>query len=193
MKTDKGNNDKKNNSDPKIKNNLKLEGNLQKIKTPNLLSEKDLSIKERDIILKTKYSATLKSSAENFLVDLFEKISTINNYENVNLEVPISAAMAIITNTSWHQPTEAQIEYDFTRECIDNGIYTAAQLEDFDFELEDEEDEEDEETTEDVENDDSEEEKGEEEIKQAEDQVEKRGEEPGNEGTEKNQKGKKNK
>lgn len=139
MKANKGNNDKKDNNDPKIKNNLKLEGNLQKIKTPNLLSEKELNIKERDIILKTKYSATLKSSAENFLVDLFEKISTINNYENVNLEVPISAAMAIITNTSWHQPTEAQIEYDFTRECIDNGIYTVAQLEDFDFELEEEE------------------------------------------------------
>jgi len=174
MKANKGNNDKKDNNDPKIKNNLKLEGNIQKIKTPNLLSEKELNIKERDIILKTKYSATLKSSAENFLVDLFEKISTINNYENVNLEVPISAAMAIITNTNWHQPTEAQIEYDFTRECIDNGIYTVAQLEDFDFELEDEEDIENEETIEDSENDES-------------------GEDRGDEGPEKNQKGGKDK
>lgn len=160
MKANKGNNDKKDNNDPKIKNNLKLEGNLQKIKTPNLLSEKELNIKERDIILKTKYSATLKSSAENFLVDLFEKISTINNYENVNLEVPISAAMAIITNTSWHQPTEAQIEYDFTRECIDNGIYTVAQLEDYDYELEDDEDIELEETIEKLENSSSKEDRG---------------------------------
>ena len=70
--------------------------------------------------------------ASFFLVDLFEKISTINNYENVNLEVPISAAMAIITNTSWHQPTEAQIEYDFTRECIDKGIYEFGQIDEFD-------------------------------------------------------------
>lgn len=160
MKANKGNNDKKDNNDPKIKNNLKLEGNLQKIKTPNLLSEKELNIKERDIILKTKYSATLKSSAENFLVDLFEKISTINNYENVNLEVPISAAMAIITNTSWHQPTEAQIEYDFTRECIDNGIYTVAQLEDYDYELEDDEDIELEENIENLENSESKEDRG---------------------------------
>ena len=182
MKANKGNNDKKDNTDPKIKNNLKLEGNLQKIKTPNLLSEKDLTNKERDIILKTKYSATLKSSAENFLVDLFEKISTINNYENVNLEVPISAAMAIITNTSWHQPTEAQIEYDFTRECIDNGIYTVAQLEDFEFELEDEEDIENEETDEDSANDES---RGE----QGKQQGEEPGEEPGDQEPKKNQKG----
>jgi hypothetical protein len=138
MKENKGNNEKKEGSEAKIKNNLKLEGNIKKIKTPNLLSDKDISLKDRDVILKTKYSATLKSSAENFLVDLFEKISTISNFENVNLEVPISAAMAIITNTSWHQPTEAQIEYDFTRECIDKGIYTVSQIEDMDFELEDE-------------------------------------------------------
>jgi Ser-tRNA(Ala) deacylase AlaX len=97
-----------------------------------------MKLKERDVILKTKYSATLKSSAENFLVDLFEKISTISNYENVNLEVPISAAMAIITNTSWHQPTEAQIEYDFTRECIDKGIYDFQSVEDIDIEDEEE-------------------------------------------------------
>lgn len=140
MKEKKGNNDKKDNNEPKIKNNLKLEGNIQKIKTPIILSEKDLSLKDRDVILKTKYSGTLKSSAENFLVDLFEKISTINNYENVNLEVPISAAMAIITDTSWHQPTEAQIEYDFTRECIDKGIYTVGQLEDLDYDLDEDED-----------------------------------------------------
>lgn len=139
MKENKGNNEKKDSTDPKIKNNLKLEGNIQKIKTPNLLSERELKLKDRDIILKTNYSATLKSSAENFLVDLFEKISTINNYENVNLEVPISAAMAIITNTSWHQPTEAQIEYDFTRECIDNGIYSVAQLDELDFDIEEDE------------------------------------------------------
>ncbi len=136
MKENKGNNEKKEGSDSKIKNNLKLDGNIKKIKTPNLLSDKDLSLKDRDVILKTKYSATLKSSAENFLVDLFEKISTMSNFENVNLEVPISAAMAIITNTSWHQPTEAQIEYDFTRECIDKGIYTTAQIDDMDYELE---------------------------------------------------------
>lgn len=133
MKERKGNNEKKDNSDSKIKNNLKLEGNIQKIKTPNIISDKELSLQNRDIILKTKYSATLKSSAENFLVDLFEKISTINNFENVNLEVPISAAMAIITNTNWHQPSEAQIEYDFTRECIDKGIYTVAQVEEQDY------------------------------------------------------------
>jgi hypothetical protein len=138
MKENKGNNEKKDNSDIKIKNNFKLEESIKKIKTPNLLSEKDLSSQNRDIILKTKYSATLKSSAENFLVDLFEKISTINNFENVNLEVPISAAMAIITNTSWHQPTEAQIEYDFTRECIDKGIHTVVQVEESDYDLEDE-------------------------------------------------------
>jgi hypothetical protein len=140
MKEKKGNNDKKDNTEPKIKNNLKLEGNIQKIKTPIILSEKDLSLKDRDVILKTKYSGTLKSSAENFLVDLFEKISTINNYENVDLEVPISAAMAIITDTSWHQPTEAQIEYDFTRECIDKGIYTVGQLEDLDYDMDEDED-----------------------------------------------------
>lgn len=123
MKENKKNDSSKDIKDSKVKNNLKIDANLQKIKTPTLLTEKEMTMKERDVILKTKYSATLKSSAENFLVDLFEKISTINNYENVNLEVPISAAMAIITNTSWHQPTEAQIEYDFTRECIDKGIY----------------------------------------------------------------------
>lgn len=132
MKENRKNDSKNEAKDSKIKNNLKIEGNLQKIKTPTLLTEKDLKMKERDVILKTKYSATLKSSAENFLVDLFEKISTINNYENVNLEVPISAAMAIITNTSWHQPTEAQIEYDFTRECIDKGIYEFGQVDEFD-------------------------------------------------------------
>ena len=115
-------------------------------------------------------------------MDLFEKISTINNYENVNLEVPISAAMAIITNTSWHQPTEAQIEYDFTRECIDNGIYTVAQLEDFEFELEDEEDIENEETDEDSANDES---RGE----QGKQQGEEPGEEPGDQEPKKNQKG----
>ena len=140
MKDKKWNNDKKDNTEPKIKNNLKLEGNIQKIKTPIILSEKDLSLKDRDVILKTKYSGTLKSSAENFLVDLFEKISTMNNYENVDLEVPISAAMAIITDTSWHQPTEAQIEYDFTRECIDKGIYTVGQLEDLDYDMDEDED-----------------------------------------------------
>ena len=132
MKENTKNDSKNEAKDSKIKNNLKIEANLQKIKTPTLLSEKDLKMKERDVILKTKYSATLQSSAENFLVDLFEKISTINNYENVNLEVPISAAMAIITNTSWHQPTEAQIEYDFTRECIDKGIYEFGQIDEFD-------------------------------------------------------------
>jgi hypothetical protein len=80
--------------------------------------------KDRDIILKTKYSASLKSSAENFLIDLFEKMSTLNDFDNVDIEIPISAAMAIISNISWHQPTEAQVEYHFTRECMDNGLYT---------------------------------------------------------------------
>ena len=143
MKENKGNNEKKENSDSKLKNTIKAEGKLQKLKTPNLLSEKDLKLKDRDIILKSSYSATLKSSAENFLVDLFEKIASINNYENVNLEVPISAAMAIITNTSWHQPSEAQIEYDFTRECIDKGIYPDSDIENIDFELEETEEIED--------------------------------------------------
>jgi hypothetical protein len=139
MKEHKGNNGKFNNNDEKrSKTPIKLEGNLQKITTPKIITEKDNTIKDRDIILKNKYSATLKSSAENFLVDLFEKISTMSNFENVNLEVPISAAMAIITNTSWHQPTEAQIEYDFTRECIDKGLYEFSKVLDFELELEDE-------------------------------------------------------
>lgn len=141
MKENKGNNDKKDNNDSKLKKNIILEGNIQKVKGPSLFTEKELKGKDREIILKTNYSATLKSSAENFLVDLFEKISTINNYENVNLEVPISAAMAIITNTSWHQPSEAQIEYDFTRECLDNGIYNVSPIDDMNFELEEDDDE----------------------------------------------------
>ena len=58
----------------------------------------------------------------------------MSNLEGVNLEVPISAAMAIITNTSWHQPSEAQMEYDFTRECIDKGLYSLQTLEEFEIE-----------------------------------------------------------
>jgi hypothetical protein len=113
---------------------IKIEpSNLQSfIINPN--NDKDLNLKNRDIILKNNYSATLKSSAENFLVDLFERISTMSNLEGVNLEVPISAAMAIITNTSWHQPSEAQMEYDFTRECIDKGLYSIQTLEEFELE-----------------------------------------------------------
>lgn len=94
--------------------------------------------KNRDIILKSKYSAALKSSAENFLIDLFEKISTLNDFDNVDIEIPISAAMAIISNISWHQPTEAQVEYDFTRECMDNGLYAIQVLGDDDLNIEDE-------------------------------------------------------
>jgi hypothetical protein len=90
--------------------------------------DKDIKLQDRDLILKNNYSATLKSSAENFLVDLFEKISSTTNLEGINLEVPISAAMAIIGNISWHQPSEAQMQYDFTRECIDKGIYTLQPL-----------------------------------------------------------------
>lgn len=100
----------------------------------NQNNDKDTKLKDRDIILKNNYSATLKSSAENFLVDLFERIATMSNLEGVNLEVPISAAMAIITNTSWHQPSEAQMEYDFTRECIDKGLYSLQTLEEFEIE-----------------------------------------------------------
>jgi hypothetical protein len=113
---------------------IKIEpSNLQSfIINPN--NDKELNLKNRDIILKNNYSATLKSSAENFLVDLFERISTMSNLEGVNLEVPISAAMAIITNTSWHQPSEAQMEYDFTRECIDKGLYSIQTLEEFELE-----------------------------------------------------------
>jgi len=94
--------------------------------------------KNRDIILKSKYSAALKSSAENFLIDLFEKISTLNDFDNVDIEIPISAAMAIISNISWHQPTEAQVEYDFTRECMDNGLYAIQVLGDGDLDIEEE-------------------------------------------------------
>ena len=60
----------------------------------------------------------------------------MSNLEGVNLEVPISAAMAIITNTSWHQPSEAQMEYDFTRECIDKGLYSLQTLEEFEIDEE---------------------------------------------------------
>ncbi len=84
----------------------------------------EASSDKRDIILRTKYSGILQSAAENFIVGLFEKIGAMNSLEGVNLEVPVTAAMAIITNTSWHQPSESQMEYDFTRECIDRGLIT---------------------------------------------------------------------
>ena len=109
----------------------------------------------------------MKSSAENFLIDLFEKISTLNDFDNVDIEIPISAAMAIISNISWHQPTEAQVEYDFTRECMDNGLYAIQVLGDDDLNIDDEKiktdenniDKEDEEDGEDKENGEDKEEK----------------------------------
>ena len=110
-----------NNSNNPIKPNSPIK--TDNIQTPSFNQISQEKQKDRDIILKTKYSASLKSSAENFLIDLFEKIPTLNDFDNVDIEIPISVAMAIISNISWHQPTEAQVEYDFTRECIDNGLY----------------------------------------------------------------------
>lgn len=111
--------------------------NLQTFLT-NQNGENDTRLQDRDLILKNNYSATLKSSAENFLVDLFEKISATPNLDGINLEVPISAAMAIIGNISWHQPSEAQMQYDFTRECIDKGIYNLQMMDDFEIDESDE-------------------------------------------------------
>ena len=117
-----GNINNSNNSNNPIKPNTPLK--TDNIQTPSFNPINQEKQKDRDIILKTKYSASLKSSAENFLIDLFEKIPTLNDFDNVDIEIPISVAMAIISNISWHQPTEAQVEYDFTRECIDNGLTT---------------------------------------------------------------------
>lgn len=117
-----------NNSNNPLKPNSPLK--TDNIQTPIFSQINQEKQKDRDIILKTKYSASLKSSAENFLIDLFEKISTLNDFDNVDIEIPISAAMAIISNISWHQPTEAQVEYDFTRECMDNGLYTIQMIDD---------------------------------------------------------------
>lgn len=117
-----------NNSNNPLKPNSPLK--TDNIQTPIFSQINQEKQKDRDIILKTKYSAALKSSAENFLIDLFEKISTLNDFDNVDIEIPISAAMAIISNISWHQPTEAQVEYDFTRECMDNGLYTLQMIDD---------------------------------------------------------------
>ena len=130
------NNSNNGNGNNKVNKAIKVEpANIQSF-IINQNNDKDTKLKDRDIILKTNYSATLKSSSENFLVDLFERISTMSNLEGVNLEVPISAAMAIITNTSWHQPSEAQMEYDFTRECIDKGLYSLQTLEEFEIDEE---------------------------------------------------------
>ena len=117
-----------NNSNNPLKPNSPLK--TDNIQTPIFSQINQEKQKDRDIILKTKYSAALKSSAENFLIDLFEKISTLNDFDNVDIEIPISAAMAIISNISWHQPTEAQVEYDFTRECMDNGLYSIQMIDD---------------------------------------------------------------
>lgn len=117
-----------NNSNNPLKPNSPLK--TDNIQTPIFSQINQEKQKDRDIILKTKYSAALKSSAENFLIDLFEKISTLNDFDNVDIEIPISAAMAIISNISWHQPTEAQVEYDFTRECMDNGLYSIQTIDD---------------------------------------------------------------
>lgn len=113
-------------------NNPSKRDNMANLQPPITINQfnQDVKKKDRDIILKTKYSAALKSSAENFLIDLFEKISTLNDFDNVDIEIPISVAMAIISNISWHQPTEAQVEYDFTRECMDNGLYNIQLVDD---------------------------------------------------------------